>query len=107
MRKISVVFYCTLILIVVSCHSCKGSKQKKDAVSVNDSIINQVKVDSSSKLKVDTIVGPGEKNDFISSKMEIPFTTDEKKTVTKEDFNGEKVIKISFGKKQHVLIEAI
>jgi len=81
MRKISVVFYCTLILIVVSCHSCKGSKQKKDAVSVNDSIINQVKVDSSSKLKVDTIVGPGEKNDFISSKMEIPFTTDEKKTV--------------------------
>ena len=73
MRKISVVFYCTLILIVVSCHSCKGSKQKKEAVSVNDSIINQVKVDSSSKLKVDTIVGPGEKNDFVSSKMFYPW----------------------------------
>jgi tyrosyl-tRNA synthetase len=35
------------------------------------------------------------------------IVTDEKKIVTKEDFNGEKVIKISFGKKQHVLIEAI
>jgi tyrosyl-tRNA synthetase len=35
------------------------------------------------------------------------IVTDEKKTVTKEDFNGEKVIKVSFGKKQHVLIEAI
>ena len=33
--------------------------------------------------------------------------TDEKKIVTKEDFNGEKVLKVSFGKKQHVLIEAI
>jgi tyrosyl-tRNA synthetase len=35
------------------------------------------------------------------------IVTDEKKIVTKEDFNGEKVIKISFGKKQHVLIETI
>jgi tyrosyl-tRNA synthetase len=35
------------------------------------------------------------------------IVTDEKKTITKEDFNGEKVIKVSFGKKQHVLIEAI
>ena len=35
------------------------------------------------------------------------IVTDEKKKVTKEDFNGEKVIKVSFGKKQHVLIEAI
>jgi tyrosyl-tRNA synthetase len=32
---------------------------------------------------------------------------DEKKIVTKEDFNGEKVVKVSFGKKQHVLIEVI
>jgi len=32
---------------------------------------------------------------------------DEKKIITKDDFNGEKVIKVSFGKKQHVLIEVI
>jgi tyrosyl-tRNA synthetase len=32
---------------------------------------------------------------------------DEKKIVTQDDFKGEKIIKISFGKKQHVLIEAI
>jgi tyrosyl-tRNA synthetase len=31
----------------------------------------------------------------------------EKKIVTQDDFKGEKIIKISFGKKQHVLIEAI
>ena len=35
------------------------------------------------------------------------IVTDEKKIVTKEDFNGVKVIKITFGKKQHVLIETI
>jgi len=35
------------------------------------------------------------------------IVTDEKKIVTIEDFNGEKVIKVSFGKKQHTLIEAI
>jgi tyrosyl-tRNA synthetase len=33
--------------------------------------------------------------------------TDEKKVVTNNDFEDNKVIKISFGKKQHVLIEAI
>jgi tyrosyl-tRNA synthetase len=32
---------------------------------------------------------------------------DEKKIVTQDDFKGEKIIKISFGKKHHVLIEAI
>jgi tyrosyl-tRNA synthetase len=32
---------------------------------------------------------------------------DEKKIVTQDDFKDEKIIKISFGKKQHVLIEAI
>ncbi len=32
---------------------------------------------------------------------------DEKKIVTQDDFKGEKIIKISFGKKLHVLIEAI
>ena len=32
---------------------------------------------------------------------------DEKKIVTQDDFKGEKIIKISFVKKQHILIETI